>query len=225
MEKGCRYERISPESAEEILAHVLEFRDRYDQHQKPDDVNTLLSLFPRVSLREGFMLDYVLINTGEAVQRILPFARPCHDDAVQFLPPHSGEEEEEAEQAVETLYQYLDYERTPQGLFEYAFFVTELWSTRVSWHAAEWLSSTPVFTQERFDQLFDAAKKANSLSRPEWYGPEAGLGEQGGAVRFLVYTQMGWKRIYYLEIGVRADGRTDMEAGDIVADFGQGIIF
>ena len=221
MEKDCRYERVSQELAEGILERVLEFRDQYDQYQRPEDVNALLSMFPEVSLKEGYILDYVLERSGEAVQQIFPFARPADDQDLLFAVPVPGADGD----PVETLYQYLRYERTPQGLFEYAFFVTELWATRASWHAAEWLSSTPVFTQKRFDELVDRAEKVDDLSRPEWYGPEAGLEERGGAVRFLVYSEMGWERIYYLEIEVDAEGRVDQRAGRIVADFGRGVIF
>ena len=49
MEKGRMYERIPQEPAEEILKRVLEFRNSYDQYEKPEDVNTLLSLFERDS--------------------------------------------------------------------------------------------------------------------------------------------------------------------------------
>lgn len=217
MEKGRMYERIPQEPAEEILKRVLEFRNSYDQYEKPEDVNTLLSLFPRVSLEKGYILDYILEPSGEAVQQILPYIRPSGEDEMLLVMP--GENKD----SVETLYKYLDYERSPQGLFEYAFFITELWSTRVSWHAAEWLASTPVFTQDRFDELVDRAPKVDSLLRPEWYGPEAELTE--GEVRFLVYTEMGWTRIYYLQIAVDAQGCTEQKVGSIVADFGQGLIF
>ena len=43
--------------------------------------------------------------------------------------------------------------------------------------------------------------------------------------RFLVHTPMGWERIYHLEISIADDGRVDQEAGNIVADLGQGDIF
>lgn len=217
MKNGCRYERIPQEPAEEILERVLEFRDSYDQYEKPEDVNTLLSLFPHVSLEKGCVLDYILEQSGETVQQILPYVRPDGGEKMRLVMP--GEEEN----PVETLYRYLDYERTPQGLFEYAFFITELWATRASWHAAEWLASTPVFTRKRFDELVDKAKKVDDLSRPEWYGPETELA--AGEVRFLVYTEMGWERIYYLGIAVDAKGGTEQKVGDIVADFGQGLIF
>ena len=221
MEKDCRYERVPQEPAEEILERILEFRSRYDQYQRPEDVNFLLGLFPHVSLEEGYILDYLLEQSGDAVQQIVPFARPADDQDLLFAVPAPGADED----PVETLYQYLKYERTPQGIFEYAFFVTELWATRASWHAAEWLSSTPVFTRKRFDELVEQAEKVDSLSLPEWYGPEAGVGEKGGWVRFLVYTEMGWERIYYLEIEVDEKGRVEQRAGEIVADLGRGFLF
>jgi len=222
MGKDYRYERLPPEPAEAILERVLEFRSCYDRYEKPDDVNALLGLFPQVSLREGYVLDYMMDQAGEAVQRILPFARPAQEEDFLLVTRDEGTELDPGE----SLYRYLDYERSPQGLFEYAFFITELWSTRASWHATEWLASTPIFTREGFAKRIDAASKVDSVSRPDWYGPEAGVAEEGGGgVRMLVYTEMGWERIYYLEIAVDRQGRTELKAGAIVADFGQGFIF
>lgn len=222
MEKDCRYERLPPGPAEAILERVLEFRSGYGRYGKPDDVNALLGLFPRVWLQPGYILDYILHQAGEAVQRILPFARPAQEEDFLLVTQADGAELD----PVESLYRYLDYERSPQGLFEYAFFITELWSTRASWHATEWLASTPIFTRERFAERVEAAARVDSVSWPEWYGPEAELkAECGGRVRLLVYTEMGWERIYYLEMAVDHQGHTHMEAGAIVADFGQGFIF
>ena len=72
---------------------------------------------------------------------------------------------------VEQLYHYLEFELSPQGLFEYAFFVIELWSMRASRHAAEWLESTPIFTDVRFDEILDRARKVGDLKRPQAFGP------------------------------------------------------
>ena len=66
----------------------------------------------------------------------------------------------------------------------------------------------------------------SDLRRPEYFGPLARLDESGsGRVRFLVYTPVGWERIYYLESMVFSDGFIDQEAGEIVADMGTGQIF
>jgi|APSaa5957512622_1039677.scaffolds.fasta_scaffold07516_2 hypothetical protein len=221
MGKNGGYERVPQEPAEEILKRVLAFRDSYDQYEKPDDVNFLLSLFPQVGLREGYVLDYVLESAGEAVQHILPYARIEGEEDSLLVVSVAGEPADQ----VETLYQYLDYERSPQGLFEYVFFIAELWATRASWHAAEWLSSTPIFTEARFTGLVDRAEKVDGLSRPDWYGPEAELREAGGKVRFPVHTEMGWERIYYLEVTVNPQGSTEQVAGAVLADFGTGLLF
>ena len=52
------------------------------------------------------------------------------------------------DQDVENLYQVLIYEKTPRGLFAYAIFALEMRTPRASWHEAEWLASTPVFTHQ-----------------------------------------------------------------------------
>jgi hypothetical protein len=217
-----RLERVVQERAEAVLERVLQFRDNCARYEKPDDVNALLELFSSVHLRAGYVLDYDLVREGEAMTRIRPFARPAHSEESVFSLDEPPDQEGHGEQAVETLYQYLSYDKTPTGIFEYVLFVQELWSTRASWHEAEWLASTPIFTQARFDEIVQGARKVEELKTPESYGPEAVVGSKGGQVRFLVHTPMGWERIYWLEVGVEADGRLDVRAGDIVADLGQG---
>ena len=220
-----RLERVAPDRAEDVLRRVLHFRDNYGQYTKPDDVNALLELFSSVHLRPGYVLDYDLVQEGEVITRIRPFARPAEEEEAIFSVDETPEQEGHGEQAVETLYQFLSYDPTPVGLFEYTFFVQELWSTKASWHEAEWLASTPVFTQGRFEEIVNDARKVEELHLPDEYGPEVTMGKEGGRVRFLVHTPMGWERIYWLEIGVEADGRLDVSAGDIAADLGQGEIF
>ncbi|MDP6698143.1 MAG: hypothetical protein QGH25_00720 [Candidatus Latescibacteria bacterium] len=228
MAEECTYERIPREQAAEVLEKVIRFRENHDQYERPDDVNALVRLFPGVKLREGHLLDYEIVMEGGSITRILPFARKIdgaeeEDPLLLDVPP--PELEGSSDQDAERLYQFLTYERSPGGLFEYAFFVLELWSIRARWHEAEWLASTPVFTQKLFEELIDQARKVEQLDPPDWYGPEAALQEQGGKVRFLVHTSMGWERIYHLEISIAADGRVDQEAGHIFADLGQGDIF
>ncbi|MGY8826017.1 MAG: hypothetical protein ACKVJG_19115 [Candidatus Latescibacterota bacterium] len=218
----ARLERVAQERAEAVLGNVLHFRDNYARFEKPDDVNALLELFSGVHVRSGYVLDYDLVQEGKAMIRIRPFARRAESEEAVFSVEEPSDQEGHGEQAVETLYQYLSYDKTPVGLFEYVFLVQELWSTRASWHEAEWLASTPIFTQRRFDEIIHSARKVEDLKTPDWCGPEALVDAEGGRVRFLVHTPMGWERIYWLEVSVEADGRLDVHAGDIVADLGQG---
>ena len=227
MVEECTDDRIPQEQAAEILDSVIRFRKNYDQFEKPDDVNALVRLFPSVQLSEGYILDYEQVQEGEVVTRIRPFARKKDGEEgepllLDFLSPDM---EGLTDQDVETLYQFLIYEKTPRGLFEYAFFVLELWSMRASWHEAEWLASTPVFTQQHFEEVVGQARKVEQRNQPGWYGPEVEVLDEGGKVRFLVHTPMGWERIYYLDITIAADGRVDQQAGQMVADLGQGEIF
>ena len=219
-----RLECVAQERAEAVLERVLHFRNNYARFEKPDDVNALLELFSGVHLRSGYVLDYDLVREGEAMTRIRPFARPINSEEAVLAIDEQPDQEGHGEQAVETLYQYLSYDKTPTGIFEYVFFVQELWSTRASWHEAEWLASTPIFTQARFDEIVQGARKVEELKTPAIYGPEAVVDSKtnSGQVRFLVHTPMGWERIYWLEVGVEADGRLDVRAGDIVVDLGQG---
>jgi hypothetical protein len=217
------YDLISSQEAEALLERVLAFRDQSEQPSPTDELSALMALFPRVSMRDGFMLDFVQDTTEAGVrQPIRPYARPIVDGD-DWLPLFDAEPERE--DLVEQLYQYLRYEASPEGLFEYAFFIIELWSLRLSRHAAEWLESKPIFTQSTFDGIVESANKVNDLRRPDHFGPLSRSLDGGGRVRFLVHTPMGWERIYYLESMVSADGFVEQEAGEIVADMGMGLVF
>lgn len=221
MTQGHAYEYLPPEPADSLLERVLAFRGHYDQYPKPDDVNALLAFFPQVRLEDGYLLDYVLANDAEGVQRIAPYVRRRGSEDT----PAEAPLESSAAAAAAPVEPRLHYERTPQGIFEYAFFLSELQATRASWHAAEWLASTPIFTEARFDALLARLAPPRELNRPTCFAPQAELTEAGGWVRFLVYTELGWERIYFLDIEVDEEGRIDQQAGTVVADFGMGILF
>ncbi|MBT4099950.1 MAG: hypothetical protein HOM68_02375 [Gemmatimonadetes bacterium] len=218
------FEHIPSETAEHLHTQVQQFRDRPHPSSPPDDVNALLAIFPRVNTRKNYILDYMVETSTDGVELpIRPFARPADDDS--WLPFYEGVVPDRDE-LVEQLYKYLVYENTPAGAFEYAYFIIEMWSLRVSRYAAEWLESIPIFTENAFDAELAKGRKVNDLRRPEEYAPTARTDEDGsGRVRFLVYTPMGWERIYYLESRITADGYVDQQAGEIVADMGTGLIF
>ena len=217
-------ESIPIEAAQHLSDQVRLFHDRPEPSRPPDDVNALLALFPRVYLRENYILDYMVEASPEGVELpIRPFARPADDDS--WVPFYEGEVPERDE-LVEQLYKYLTFERSPAGAFEYAYFIIEMWSLRVSRYAAEWLESTPIFNEAAFDEVLSRAKNVSDLQRPTDYAPTARTDPDGsGRVRFLVYTPMGWERIYYLESRITPDGYVDQQAGEIVADMGTGLIF
>lgn len=217
------YDSIASEPAVELLERILAFREQPPAAPTPsEETGALLSLFPRVGVRDGFVLDYVQDTTDAGVvQPIRPYVRPADDNSVPIL-----DSDPTREDLVDSLYRYLHYELTPEGLFEYAFFVIELWSLRMSRHAAEWLESTPIFSEAAFDQVLTGASKVNDVHRPEFFGPLVRPHEEGGGrTRFMVHTPMGWERIYYLESLIAADGFIEQEAGEIVADIGSGLIF
>ena len=218
------FQPLSEQYAEDLLEAVLQFRSRGESYERPDDVNALLELFPLVSVRQGYILDYIQSETSSGMTLpIRPFARPDSEDG--WAPIFDTSEEPGREELVEQLYSYLEFQPTPNGLFEYAFFVIELWSLRASRHAAEWLESMPIFSAPRFDEILNLATKVDDVKRPDQFCAEARCDGEGGRVRFLVHTPAGWERIYYLESRVHADGFVDQEAGEIVADLGTGQLF
>ena len=222
---GSEYTLLPSESADDILVNVLAFRAGYEQRQPGEDLPALLSLFPRISVREGWVLDYIQETTHEGVTMpIRAYARPADDDSL--TPMFDVAPDPEREELIEELYQYLECEPSPEGLFEYAFFAIELGSVRASAHVSEWPASTPLFTEARFDSFLEQAAKVSDLKRPEHFGPQVLNGEgRSGKVRFLVYTPMGWERIYYLDARIDTEGFVEQAAGDIVADMGSGMIF
>jgi len=222
---GSDYVLLPPEPADEILEKVLAFRSGYEQRQPAEDLPALLDLFPRVGVRDGYVLDYVQETTREGVTMpIRAFARPHDDDS--WMPMFDTTADPERDELLEELYQYVECEPSPEGLFEYAFFAVELASVRASAHVSEWPESTPIFSEARFDSFLEQAAKVSDLKRPEHFGPRVCCGEgRGGKVRLLVYTPMGWERIYCLDITVDAEGFVEQDAGDIVADMGSGMIF
>ncbi len=221
------FEPISSAAALDLLARVIEFRQGGSRPTPTEETAALLGLFPSVRVRDGYLLDFSLQTTAAGVmQHIRPFARPASDDSWVPIFDEESALEEQREELVEQLYQYLEYDPTPQGLFEYAFFSIELWSLRLSRHAADWLESTPIFTAQTYDEVLESSGKDIETRRPEHFGPLVEVGaERGGRVRFLVHTPMGWERIYYLESEICSDGFVEQEAGEIIADLGSGLIF
>lgn len=217
------FKLISSDAAVDLLARVVDFREREGRPLPSEEAAALLSLFPCVRVREGYTLDFLQETTAAGItQHIRPFVRPAGDDT--WVPIF--DDEIERDDLVEQLYQYLEFEKTPQGSFEYAFFVIELWSLRLSRHAADWLESTPIFEAAAFDTVVAQASSTSDVTRPQNFEPQARLNEDGGArVRFLVHTPMGWERVYYLESLIFSDGFVEQEAGEIVADLGSGLVF
>ena len=119
------YQFVSETYAENLLESILSFRADWQGYTKPDEVNGLLELFPKVSLRQGHVLDYVKeVSTDGITLPIRHFARPAGD--ATWVPLLDAAEEPQRADVADELYQYLDYESSPEGLFEYAFFATDI---------------------------------------------------------------------------------------------------
>ena len=101
-------------------------------------------------------------------------------DPIPFERESLGYTPEEAHEqaAIKRLYRHLDYEQSPEGLFEYAFAILELTSWRAGGHAGEWLDSTPVFCEEDFKSYLHEASDVPAY--PDHYGPEVRLEKRGG---------------------------------------------
>lgn len=223
--------RIPGFHAERILESVKRFRGNWMHYHRPEDVNQLLRLFPAVRLPRGFILDYLPVG-GVETGWIFPFARReviIEGEAAIPAALTSMERDRLAGKRgsgelrrleVEHLYRHLTYEPTPNGLFEYAFFINELWATKSASKARDWLDLDPVFTRRQFDSVVRAAKQVTRVLRPETCDPLARLAAAGGEVEFIVYQGGAWKRIYQLRLTVQADGSVLRDSGEILANLG-----
>ena len=224
-----REERVPGYRVERLIDSIRRFRKAWSRYHRPQDVNHLLHLFPSVTLPLDYMLDYLPMG-GETNRWIWPYARRQreHDppEALASLARDYlvGERDTGALRpvVVETLYNYLQYEKNPRGLLEYAFFVSELWATKSESVAREWLSLEPLFSKRSFEAVLrKAGASLLRVARPTIYDPVVVADpEGGGTVRFLVYNPGDWKRIYYLVCRIDPEGEVKRQAGDLVANLG-----
>ena len=86
------FEPISSHDAVDLLARVVDFRERDVRESPTQETAALLSLFPNVNVCDGFRLDFVQETTSAGVkQPIRPFARPEGDDSwVPLSTPRSS---------------------------------------------------------------------------------------------------------------------------------------
>jgi hypothetical protein len=221
--------RIPGFHAERILDAVKRFRANWMHYHRPDDVNQLLRLFPAVHLPRGFILDYLPVG-GVETGWIFPFARrEVVTEGEAAVPPELAAMERDRlagkrgsgelrRLEVEYLYRHLTYEPSPIGLFEYAFFISELWATKSASKARDWLDLEPIFTRRQFDAVVRAARQVTRVMRPETCDPLAKLAAAGGGVEFIVYQGGAWKRIFRLRATIDAEGSVRREAGEILAN-------
>ncbi len=201
----------------------------WSRYDKPDDVNALVKQFPRVSVRPGYALDYYLIG-GRQAGWIWPFARRAEarfadqpPDGLSAVPLDRlaalRGRDEALELEAESLYQFLEYEPSPQGLFEYAFFVKELWATKSEAVAADWLALQPLFVKHQFEALLRAeARHLVRFTRPKSFDPTSRVEAQGGGrVSFLAFEAGPWRRISYRTLIVDPKGWVRDQPGDVIA--------
>lgn len=223
--------RIPGHHAERILQGVKRFRTNCMHYHRPDDVNQLLRLFPAVRQPRGFMLDYLPVG-GVETGWIFPFARRAVvSEGDPTVPPELATMDRDRlagrrgtgelrQIEVRHLYRHLTYEPSPTGLFEYAFFISELWATKSASRAQDWLELEPIFTRRQFDGMVRSARQVTRVIRPDTCDPMARLAEQGGEVEFIVYQGGAWKRAFILRLTVHPDGSVQREAGTSLANLG-----
>jgi len=229
MRQSFDADRIPGYRAEERMEAVLRFRRMWGRYRRPDDVNQLLKQFPRVSIQNGLMLDYLSLG-GKGASWIWPYARQAKVRQSAEIPEPLASVPRDrlagmrgSDQAlpleVESLYRFLEYEQSPLGLFEYALFVQELWAVKAEAQAAEWLDLKPLFVKYRFDSILRTeARRIVRITRPKTFDPMSRPApEGGGEVSFLAFQGGPWKRIHTLHLKVDPKGWVRMRAGDVLA--------
>ena len=221
-------ERVPGYRLDQTLTAVVRFRQTWNRFHRPDDLAHLLRLFRKVNLRRGYQLDYLALRRADS-HWIWPYARLSQPGspsqpppALRAIPPDrlAGERRGENLRSVEVdnLYRHLNYERGPEGLAEYGFFVNELWATKSAEREADWLSLEPLVVRHTFDAILRReAKKLVRVARPDSFDPVAELGEAGGLVTFLAFQAGPWKRIVRIALTVEADGLATWEPVEVVA--------
>ena len=222
-------EIVSSDEATKLSKRVAAFHNSKGEITKPEDVNALVGLFPRVSIRPGYILDYHIDDDAETsiASWITPFARrpdepppegPLGFDPTPFERESLGVNPEDAHEhaAVKRLYQYLDYEQSPEGLFEYAFSMLELTSWRAGWHAGKWSDSSPILSESDFKAYLHQASDVPAY--PDHYGPEVRREERGGIVEIMIASPVGLARIYTLWVHVKENGAFDCRSGRVWCD-------
>lgn len=229
MESLTREQKVPGHHAERLFDGLERFRRGWARHHRPDDVNQLLRLFNKVSIRRGYILDYLPVG-GLRAGWIWPYARkadPTPDSGPPLVLTAMARDRlismrgsgELRRVEVDTLYAYLSYEPSPHGLFEYAVFISELWATKSAAKAGDWLDLVPIVNRRQFDSVLrKSGDHVQRVIRPSVYDPMARLDrEKGGEVRFMVFQGGAWKRITNLILKVDEQGAVHREFGDLVA--------
>lgn len=221
-------ERIPGYRLDQTVTAVQRFRDSWGRYHRPDDVNRLLRIFRKVELQRGYDLDYIPLR-GREQRWIWPYCRsnapgvPAEPpEALRAIPPDRlvGQKRGAGLRSVEvgTLYRFLSYERSPQGLFEYGYFINELWATKSSAREQDWLDLEPLVVRHKFDAVLRRERKQLvKVSRPDHFDPVVRLGEGGGTAEFLAYQPGPWKRIIRVQLTVEPDGVVSWSPGEVVA--------
>lgn len=228
MQRSSHETTIPGYRADQRLEAALRFRRMWNRYDQPDDVNYLLRQFGTVSLETGYVLDYLLIG-GRRSGWIWPYARASARGQSAGPPPElskipldllATKRGHEAMRAVEeqTLYQHLTYEHSAMGVFEYAFFVNELWATKSESRAQDWLSLQPLFVRHRFDSILRGREsQVVRVARPKSLDPVVRVQEGGGEVSFLAFQAGPWKRVFRITLIVEPGGRVSNHPGEVVA--------
>ncbi|MGA9533471.1 MAG: hypothetical protein WBR18_12205 [Anaerolineales bacterium] len=228
MERSTGGERVAGYRVDRILEAVERFRGNWRRYHRPDDVNHLLRQFRKVDLQRGYVLDYIALGSSESGW-IWPFARRDTPGTNAELPSvlreipsdrlaSEGRAGSLHSVAVQSLYRYLSFERSPQGLFEYAYFINELWATKSPGRESDWLSLVPLLVRHKFDAVLRReADRLVRVSKPDHYDPLVFVEGAGGRVQFLAYQSGPWKRIIRLALKVEDDGSVGWQPLDVVA--------
>jgi hypothetical protein len=218
--------------AERIYLEVMRFRRSWQRFHRPEDLRQLLRIFPDISLRESYILDYIRLG-GEEGGWIWPFARPIGLEGDAGIPAGLDEIPRDSliskrrsvdlrNLEIDTLYSHIDYPPTPLGLFEYFFFVNELWATKSASKAADWLNTVFIFSRRGFDQqIRKVPGVAKRVTRPPVYDPVVRIAsEGGGSLRYFGYIGGPWKRIIQFECDIDADGYFQQKQGKVYVAWG-----
>lgn len=228
MDRSAGGQRVPGHRVDRTLEAVARFRGNWRRYHRPDDLNYLLRLFRKVELQRGYVLDYIALGGSEAGW-IWPFARREAPGVTGELPAElrdvpsdrlasEGRHGSLRSLAARCLYRHLSFEHSPEGLFEYAYFVNELWATKSASRESEWLTLEPLVVRHKFDAVLRReADRLVRVAKPDHYDPVVFPDGPSGEVQLLAYQPGPWKRIIRLAMEVEADGSASWKPLEVVA--------
>ncbi|MCK4244583.1 MAG: hypothetical protein KAX20_03050 [Candidatus Omnitrophica bacterium] len=234
---------IKPAHSKKIWKFIMDFRKSTPTlHRKVGSygLERLLSGFPHLKLKKGLRPGGVYFGDNYG-GKIVPFISskgkkytPKMKELKEIFKygrdmlPYWFPSEKQKRKEVTRFYRHFTINLTPEGYFEFAIFVIEMWNTAAYWHSSEWLHSALIYSKDSFlkhMKHLKSEKKTEILSRFDHSCPTINMKKGRGAwVNFLVFSMVHTRRIYRMHCDI-SPWNFPMYTVSTISKFGPGICF